>query len=58
MKAYFVLWSEVNPYVTNGLFHSYHFDESILIFRDIRRMLSFLCHISMKILSANSRALD
>ena len=31
MKAYFVLWSEVNPYVTNGQFHSNHFDESILI---------------------------
>ena len=45
-----------NPLVTNGLSHPYHIDESILIFRDIRSIFSFLFHFSMKFMSANGIA--
>ena len=48
----------VNPYVTNGLSHPYHLDESTFIFRNIRSNFSFLFHFSMKFIKANRIAPD
>ena len=48
----------INPYVTNGLSHPYHMDESISIFRGVSSIFSFLFHFSMKFLSANRIAPD
>ena len=47
-----------NPYVTNGLSHPYHLDESTFIFRGIINYFSFIFHFSMKIMSANRIAPD
>ena len=58
LKIYtLIIWSTVNPLVTNGLSHPYHLDESIVIFRGIRSKISFLDEI-MKFLSANKIAPD
>ena len=45
--------SMLNPFVTNGLSHPYHLDESTFTFRDIRIDFSFSFHFSMKLASAN-----
>ena len=42
-----------NPLVTYRLSHPYHLDESIFILKGVRSKISFLFHISMKIISAN-----
>ena len=42
--------------MTNGLFHPYHWDESIFNFRDIRSPFSF--HFSIKFMGANRIAPD
>ena len=44
--------------MTNGLSNPYHLDESIFIFRSVKRIFSFLFHVSMKIVSANRIAPD
>ena len=43
----------INPLVTNGLYHSDHLDEYIMIFRGVRSIFSFLFHFSMKFKKAN-----
>ena len=43
----------LNPLVTNGFSHPYHFDESIFILRGISCNFSFLFYFSMKFMSAN-----
>ena len=54
----FVIVAVVNPLVTNGLSHSFHLDEYILILRGIRSNFSFLFYCSMKIRIANRIAPD
>ena len=49
---------ELNPLVTNGLSHLYHFDESTSIYRGIRSNFSFLFHFSMKFLYADRKVPD
>ena len=44
--------------MTNGLSHPYHLCESIFIFRRIGSNVSFLFHLSMKIMSANRTVPD
>ena len=39
----------LNP-VTNGLSHPYHLDESIFFFRGIRSKISFLAHLSQRLI--------
>ena len=51
-----VFMYNLNPYMTNGLSHRYHFDESTLMFKGFGSNLSFLFHFSMKIMLANSIA--
>ena len=53
-----VFESMLNPFVTNGLSHSYHLDESIFIFRDIGSIFSLSFHFPMKIMNANIIAPD
>ena len=48
----------INPLLTNGISHPYHFDESSFIFRGIRSNFTFLFHFSMKIKIANRIASD
>ena len=43
----------LNPLMTNGFSHTYHLDDSVFIFKGIGSDFSFLCHFSMKIMSAN-----
>ena len=40
----------INPFVTNGLSHFYHLDESTFVFRGIKSNFSFLFHFPMKIM--------
>ena len=40
----------VNPYLTNGFSHCYHFGESTFSFRGIRSDFEVLFHFSMKFL--------
>ena len=47
---------QLNPHVTNGLSHPYHFDESTFAFRGIRS--DFFFHFSMKFMKANRTASD
>ena len=47
-----------NPLVTNGLSHPYHSDESISILGTAEVFVTFLFHVSMKIMSANRIAPD
>ena len=47
-----------NPYMMNGLSHSYHLDESTFILRDIRSYFKFLTNFFMKFLLANRIAPD
>ena len=42
-----------NPFVTNGLSHSYHLDKSAFIFRGMGSGFSFLFHFSMKFIKPN-----
>ena len=48
----------VNPYVTNGLSHTYQMDESTFNFKRSGSDFSFLFHFSMKFVSANRIASD
>ena len=48
----------INPHVTTELSKPLHLDESIFILRGIGSNFLFLFHFSMKILSANRKALD
>ena len=43
----------INTFVTNGLSHPYHLDESTFIFRVIRSNFSFLFHFWREFISAN-----
>ena len=47
-----------NPLVTNRLSHPYHLDESIVIFRGIRSIFSFLFHFSMKFMTSSPKGND
>ena len=47
-----------NPYVTYGISHPYHLDESTFIFGGIRGNFSFLFHFSMKFMKENLIAPD
>ena len=38
----------VNPFMTNGLSHCYHLDETTVIIRSIRSDFEFLFHFPMK----------
>ena len=53
-----IMFSSVNPLVTNGFSHRYHSDESIFNFRLIGSDFSFLFHFSMKNIKANRIAPD
>ena len=49
-----IFFSEIIPYVTNGLSHPYHLDGSTFILRGIRSIfVSFIFHFSIQFLQAN-----
>ena len=50
--------TRLNPFVTNGLSHPSHLDESTFILRDTRSNIPFLFHFSMKFMQANGIAPD
>ena len=53
-KVRYRCFPNFNPYVTNGLSHSYHLDDITFFLRDIMSNFSFLFHFWMKYLSTNS----
>ena len=55
---FFLLFTNLNPYLTNGFSHYYHLGESTFIFRGIRSDFQFLNKFLMKILLANRIAPD
>ena len=50
------LYTQINPYLTNGFSHHYYLEESTFIFRGVRSDFHFLSHFSMKFLCANKIA--
>ena len=48
----------VNPFVTNGLSHPYHLDESTFVFRGVESNVSLSFLFSMKFMSASRIAAD